>query len=198
MQLLLLSGTKNSIVLEEWERYLGHLSKLYNVCEKRWMGVCVWDHMHMLTHSCLHMLRYVLCVTLTEKRENPTGNPHHQWHSHAARVLQNSLRRDEYSRSNDRPNDDRDSSEQGHLLPQFHLLLGGYGVGVSIWIERVFLSKITWSWIPVGMGNWHSPSGHLVRSLTNTHTLTLPVALAHKRPEWKVFSQQTSDTLWQV
>lgn len=172
------------------------------MCVKKDEWESVWEHIHMLTHSCLHVLRYVLCVTLTEKRENPTGNPHHQWHSHAARVLQNSLRRDEYSRSNDRPNDDRDSSEQGHLLPQFHLLLGGHGVGVSIWIERVFLSKITRSWNPVGMGNWHSPSGHLVCSLTNTHTLTqsvafLPLPVAHERPECKVFSQQTYDMLWQ-
>lgn len=165
MQLFIQPGTKNLIVPDEWVRYLGHLSKLDNVCGKRWM----WEHMYILTHSCLQMFRYVLCVTLTEKRENPTGNPHHQWHSHAARVLQNSLWRDKYPRSNDCPNDDRDSSEQGHFLPQFHLLLGGSGVGVSIWIERVFLSKITWSWIPVGMGNWHSPSGHLARSQTHTH-----------------------------
>jgi len=110
---------------------------------------------------------YAHVNTLTKKRENPTGNPHHQWHSHTARVLQNSLRRDEYSRSNDRPDDDRDSSEQGHLLSQFHLLLGGSSVGVSIWFERAFLSIITWSRIPVGMGNWHSPSGHPVHSQTH-------------------------------
>lgn len=138
--------------------------------------MCVWEYMHML--ACLHTTRCVcvlFSVTLTKKRENPTGDPYHEWHSHAARVFQNSLRRDEYSRTNDCPNDYGDSPEQGHLFLQFHLLLGGVSLGVFICSERFFLSEIALRWNPLG----HSLSGHLIYKLqhncahTFAHSFTL-------------------------
>lgn len=58
---------------------------------------------------------------LTKQGQQATSKPHQQGHSHTARVLQDSLWWDEDPGSDDGPDDHGDTSEQGHLLPQFHL-----------------------------------------------------------------------------
>lgn len=60
---------------------------------------------------------------LTKKGQDPTDRPDHERQSHAARVLQHALGRDEDPRAYDGANDDGDAPQQGDLLLQHHFLL---------------------------------------------------------------------------